>query len=354
MGRYALVKLIGRGGMADVWVGKAFGANGFEKVVAIKLLAPGNIDNEEYQRALTDEARILVHLKHPNVIDVYDLNFEAENPYLVMEYVEGVDLGDLLKALLPRNLRMPLPIVFYIISEVAKALSYTHDRRDSRTGKPLLIVHRDVSPSNILLSIEGDVKLSDFGIAKSALHSEATQTGQIKGKFRYMSPEQTEGQPLDRRSDIFSLGLVFYECLFGSPAYGDPSDVKILRMARAAWLKIPLDCDERLKTILGKLLARKRSDRCSDLRAFQNEMNEMVTTKGGIAGRDDVGVFLRRLNIPQLQRSTMIRKEVGMWKPIPVTRILTEEGLRQGGLGRKHSGGDFRSIHQREAQGIAL
>src|SRR5262245_37496853 len=134
VGRYALVKLIGRGGMADVWVGKAFGASGFEKIVAIKLLAPYNVDKEDYQRALTDEARILVHLKHPNIVDVYDLNFEAENPYLVMEFVEGTELRDVLRALRARNQKLPLKHANYVIAEVAKALAHAHERKDPQTG----------------------------------------------------------------------------------------------------------------------------------------------------------------------------------------------------------------------------
>src|SRR3989338_1788733 len=213
-GRCALVKMIGRGGMADVWIGKVHWAGGFEKIVAVKILSPDQVDKEEYQRALKDEACVQAHLKHPNIVDVYDHNFEAENPYLVMEYVEGGELREVLRMLRREKRILPLPLAAFVVSEIAKALSFAHDRRNPKSGEPFHIVHRDVSPSNILLSIHGDVKLSDFGIAKSSLQSSVTQVGQIKGKFRYMSPEQAEGNPLDRRSDVFSLGLVFYECLF--------------------------------------------------------------------------------------------------------------------------------------------
>src|SRR5579885_1202373 len=293
VGRYALVKLIGRGGMADVWIGKVQGAVGFEKIVAIKLLAPEQVDKEEYQRALTDEARIQVHLKHPNIVDVYDLNFEAENPYLVMEYVEGIELREVLRYLKSERKTLPLSLAAFIAIEIAKALAFAHEKKNPETGEPLHIVHRDVSPSNILISIHGDVKLSDFGIAKSALQSAVTQVGQIKGKFRYMSPEQAEGQPLDARSDIFSLGLVFYEELFGAPAYDDPSDIGILQKARKGQVTVPADTAPDLKRIFDKLLARKSKDRYADLKTFIHELSDFLKKSGeGIGDREALGDYL--------------------------------------------------------------
>jgi serine/threonine protein kinase len=326
VGRYALVKLIGRGGMADVWVGKAFGASGFEKIVAIKLLAPYNVDREDYQRALTDEARILVHLKHPNIVDVYDLNFEAENPYLVMEFVEGTELRDVLRALRARKQRLPLKFANYVVSEVSKALAHAHERKDPHTGRPLRIVHRDVSPSNVLISAQGDVKLSDFGIAKSALQSGQTQVGLIKGKFRYMSPEQAEGRSLDGRSDLFSLGLVYYECLFGTAAYEASSDVGLLQMARTAAVSLPKECDPVLRAVLSKMLAPRASERFVDLTAFRRSLSEAMSRRDEMGDRESLAEFLAALDLPQLRKAGEIRRQAEDWDPQPTSQILTGEG----------------------------
>jgi serine/threonine protein kinase len=329
VGRYALVKLIGRGGMADVWIGKSYGASGFEKIVAIKLLAPYNVDKEDFQRALTDEARVLVHLKHPNIVDVYDLNFEAENPYLVMEYVEGTEFRDILRALRAKKQVLPLPLANYVISEVSKALSHAHERKDPQTGQPLQIVHRDVSPSNILISSQGDVKLSDFGIAKSALQSGHTQVGLIKGKFRYMSPEQAEGRALDGRSDMFALGLVYYECLFGVPAYDGSSDVGILQMARTGDVRIPQECPSEVRKLLAKLMAPKPQDRFADLTAFRRAFADEMTPRGWVGDRESFADFLNTLDLPQLQKASEVRRQAEDWDPQPTSQILTEHGTIQ-------------------------
>jgi len=326
VGRYALVKMIGRGGMADVWIGKVQGANGFEKVVAIKLLAPDQVDKEEYQRALTDEARIQVHLKHPNIVDVYDLNFEAENPYMVMEYVEGIELREVLKAL--RNARSILPrsLSGFIVIEIAKALAYAHERRNPETDEPLNIIHRDVSPSNILLSINGDVKLSDFGIAKSSLQSAATQVGQIKGKFRYMSPEQAEGKPLDPRSDIYSLGLVFYECLLGCPAYDDPSDIGVLQMARDGSVSYPSGIDTEIKKICEKLLARGPEHRYENLKTFIRDLTGHLKSAGLASDRETLGDYLRGLNITRFRDVMSAKAAAEQWLPEATAQILDQTG----------------------------
>lgn len=326
VGKYALIKEIGRGGMADVWIGKVCGASGFEKLVAVKLLAPDMVDQEEYQRALTDEAKLQVSLKHPNIVDVYDLNFEAENPYLVMEYVEGIEFRRLLKILRDKAKKLPLTIAAYIVSEVSKALSHAHGRRHPQTGKPLQIVHRDISSSNILVSVHGDVKLTDFGIAKSSIQSGKTQVGQIKGKFRYMSPEQAQGATIDHRSDIYSLGLVFYECLVGNPAYEGPTDARVLEMARTGEVAFPTDLDPDLKRILSKMLAKKADDRYAELADFRRELTDCLRKGGELCDREGFGQYLEGLNLPELRRAALDRQEAERWNPLPSSRILEQTG----------------------------
>ncbi len=326
IGRYALIKRLGRGGMSDVWAGKAFGAGGFEKVVAIKLLAPESVDREESERALNDEARLQVHLRHSNIVDIYDYNFEAENPYLVMEYVEGTELREILRFLRRKEKELPRGVAIYLIQEVSKALSHAHDRCHPQTGAPLRIVHRDVSPSNILISIHGDVKLSDFGIAKSTLQSAVTQVGLIKGKFRYMSPEQARGEPLDHRSDIFSLGLVFYESLFGTPLYDDPSDVMILQKARSGTVSLKEGIPTGFKKILTNLLATDPEDRYTDLVSFRKDLQDFVQQEGISADRDLVCEFLKGLNLPSLHQSATVKREAEDWDPTNSSRVLERTG----------------------------
>lgn len=326
IGRYALVRILARGGMADVWIGKVFGGGGFKKVVAIKILSPDKLDHETYQRALTDEAKITVALKHPNIVDLYDFNFEGDKPYLVMEYVEGTELRDLVRFARSKNIRFPLTAAFFIASEISKALGFAHDRIDPETGLALKIVHRDVSPSNILISTQGQVKLSDFGVAKSTLQSSVTQVGEIKGKFRYMSPEQAKGEALDHRSDIYSLGLVFYECLFGEPAYNRETDTQVFEAARTGKVSYPPDCDPYLKAILEKLLSVKVENRYSDLKDFRRDLGEYLVSHGKKMEQEEFRLYLEGLDIPQFKFAAMIHSEVADWNPLPSSQILEKTG----------------------------
>ncbi|QQR81243.1 MAG: serine/threonine protein kinase [Deltaproteobacteria bacterium] len=325
LGRYALIKRIGRGGMAEVWVGKAHGGHGFEKIVAIKILTPDKVTSEDYQRALSDEAKIHVTLKHPNIVDIYDFNFEAQNPYLVMEYVEGMELRGILKELRQKQEAMPVSVACFMILELAEALKHTHERC-SDTGKPLSIVHRDVSPSNILISKEGQVKLSDFGIAKSVLQSDVTQVGQIKGKFRYMSPEQAHGHAIDHRSDIFSLGLVFYELLLGRPAYDDSQESKIYEMARNGSVTIPDTSNKQQTKILKKLLSVDPQHRYSDLSVFQKDIQDYVSDQHLEFNRQSVRAYLQGLQLHQMMEASAYRQEAENWIPSPSSQILDETG----------------------------
>lgn len=325
LGRYALIKRIGRGGMAEVWVGKAHGGHGFEKIVAIKILLPDKVASEDYQRSLSDEAKIHVALKHPNIVDIYDFNFEAQNPYLVMEYVEGVELRGILKDLRRRQEAMPISIACHVISELAEALKHAHERC-SDAGKPLGIVHRDVSPSNILISKEGQVKLSDFGIAKSILQSDVTQLGQIKGKFRYMSPEQACGHALDHRSDVFSLGLVFFELLIGRPAYEDAQESKIYEMARSGSVNFPEDLDSHQRKILERLLSLDPKNRYSDLDVFKKDIQTYISTQNLEFDRRSVKSYLQGLQLHQMMEASAYRQEAENWTPLPSSQILDETG----------------------------
>jgi serine/threonine-protein kinase len=208
-GKYRLDQRLGGGGMAEVFLASAVGAEGFSRKVAIKRVLPGFSDNPQFGQMFVAEAQISSRLVHPNIVSVLDFDRDAENRlFLVMELVEGKDLDGLVATGV-----LPFPVVIYVISEALRGLGYAHDLP---VGKDVRgIVHRDVSPHNVLLSWEGAVKVSDFGIAKARAASEATASVFIKGKPAYMSPEQANGQPLDGRSDLFAIGIMLWEMLVG-------------------------------------------------------------------------------------------------------------------------------------------
>src|SRR6185503_13019779 len=208
-GKYRLDRRLGGGGMAEVFAGSAVGAEGFSRAVAIKRVLPGYSDNERFARMFVDEARLSSQLVHPNIVSVLDFDRDVDGRlFLVMELVDGKDL-DALNA----TGMLPPPVVIFVISEVLRGLGFAHDLPMGSGMRG--VVHRDISPHNVLLSWEGAVKVSDFGIAKARAASEATASAFIKGKPAYMSPEQANAQPLDGRSDLFAVGIMLWEMLVG-------------------------------------------------------------------------------------------------------------------------------------------
>lgn len=276
LGRYLLEEKIASGGMADVYRAKLVGVEGFEKNFAIKKILPQWSQNHDFIKMLVDEAKILLQLNHSNIVQVLELNREGPIHYIVMEYVSGCDLRALLKSLQQSQKKIPVSLAIYIIFETAKALNYAHQKQSFE------IIHRDISPQNILLSLEGEVKVTDFGIARVVGQSSETITGTLKGKFAYMSPEQAMGLKLDHRSDIYSLGLVFYELLSGQRCFQSKTDINLLNEARLAEINFNLESLKKLSPdlikILQKLLHRDLSQRyqildqlLDDLREFQKK-----------------------------------------------------------------------------------
>src|SRR5687768_16231380 len=212
-GKYQLLDLLARGGMAEVYRAKSHGVEGFEKVLVIKRILPELGENPQFVEMFINEAKIAVTLSHANIVQVFDLGRADESYFIAMEYVAGYDLATVLAR--GHRLGRPIPqeLAVYVVSELAKGLDYAHRRRDAQL-RPLNIVHRDVSPQNVLISFESEVKLTDFGIAKAALavsSEENTEAGVLKGKYAYMSPEQARGEEVDSRTDMFALGVVLHE-----------------------------------------------------------------------------------------------------------------------------------------------
>ena len=232
-GPYRLVRQVAVGGMAEIHLAKTKGIAGFEKYVALKMIHPNFAEDEQFIGMLIDEAKIAVQLNHGNIAQTFDLGRVGDTYYITMEYVDGADLYKILRRGSEMDVEMPLDICAFIAKEVASALDHAHRKRD-HTGKPLGIVHRDVSPQNVLISYSGEVKLVDFGIAKATMKARQTAVGVIKGKYYYMSPEQAQGEKIDHRSDIFSAGIVLYEMIAGQMLYLEEDLQRLISLVRRA------------------------------------------------------------------------------------------------------------------------
>lgn len=263
-GNYFLLKKIATGGMAELFKAKKSGAEGFEKLLAIKLILPHLSGNEEFISMFIDEAKVAALLNHQNIVQIYDLG-RIENSYcIVMEYVRGKDLRTVLHRGMKTKSPLPVEHACLITAQALAGLSYAHRKKDK--GKDLGIVHRDISPQNILVSYEGEVKIVDFGIAKAATQSRDTRVGVLKGKISYMSPEQAHGRPLDMRSDVFSTGVVFYEMLTGKKLFQGDTDLNTLEKVREAKVEpLPTELNgavpKELEGILLKSLAKEPEQR---------------------------------------------------------------------------------------------
>ena len=262
-GRYRLVRELGRGGMGVAYRAVSEGPQGFARTCVIKRIVPHLSSDAGFISSLVAEAKLSGMLVHPGIVQVYELGQVEGEYYVAMEYVDGLSLWQAMKRCLQMGRTMPPGVVAYLISEMAVALGYAH-ALDDDSGRPLGIVHRDVSPSNVMLGRTGTVKLLDFGIARAAgqLSDHATRTGTLKGKFAYMSPEQAEGHDIDRRSDLFALGVLFWEALTLKRLFAGADDMQTLRLVREA-KATPTGIDPKIDEVLLKLLARDPEARWS-------------------------------------------------------------------------------------------
>jgi serine/threonine protein kinase len=263
-GKYLLLERINVGGMAEVFIAKAFGVEGFERILAIKKILPTMAEDEEFITMFIDEARISVQLNHANIVHIHELGKHDDTYFIAMEYVAGRDVRTILERYRRRKEIMPTAQAVFVASKMCDGLDYAHRKKDAR-GQDLHIIHRDISPQNILISYEGEVKVIDFGIAKAANRSQKTQAGILKGKFGYMSPEQVRGMPIDRRSDIFAVGVLLYEMLTGEKLFVGESDFSTLEKVRNAEVPLPRQFNPNippgLEKVVLKALAREPEER---------------------------------------------------------------------------------------------
>jgi serine/threonine-protein kinase len=238
-GKYTLLRRIAKGGMAELYLAVHRSMAGFEKLVVIKRILPLLNAESEFIGMLIHEARIAATLSHPNIVQIYDVGEIDGTFYIAMEHVPGEDLRAIQRQLAATRSRLPLEHAISIAVGLCSGLAYAHDKRDL-AGQPLHIVHRDISPHNVIVTFSGDVKLIDFGVAKSRLRlGDHTRSGNLKGKISYMSPEQAVGQPIDHRSDVFAVGTTLYELTTGRRPFVGKTDFDTLRLVGAATFERP-------------------------------------------------------------------------------------------------------------------
>ena len=305
-GQYEILERIASGGMAELFKARRSGVEGFQKIVAIKKILPHLADNEEFIAMFADEAKLAAQLNHPNIVHIFDLGkIESGGYFIAMEYVDGRDLRAILHSAREVGIPLPIPLAVYIASKVAAALDYAHRRREA-DGHELKIVHRDVSPQNILISYEGDIKLCDFGIAKAASKASQTQSGALKGKVRYMSPEQAWGRAIDRRSDLFSLGCVLYEMLTNQVLFRGDTDLNVLEKVRAAEVMPPSsvnpDVGKNLDAIVLKALAGEPEARYANASEMLRDLEAVLYAHTPAPGSADLAIYLHRLQVEESAR----------------------------------------------------
>ena len=295
-GKYLLLERLNVGGMAEVFAAKAFGVEGFERILAIKKILPTMAEDEEFITMFIDEARISVQLNHANVVHIHELGKHDDAYYIAMEYVSGKDLRALLERFRRRKEIMPTAMAVFVASKICEGLDYAHRKKDAR-GQELYIIHRDVSPQNILISYEGETKIIDFGIAKAANRSQKTQAGILKGKFGYMSPEQVRGLPIDRRSDVFAVGVILYEMLTGEKLFVGESDFSTLEKVRNAEVPSPRQFNDAipagLEKVVLKSLAREAEERYQWASDLQEDLMRFLLAGDAIYSSKHLAGFMK-------------------------------------------------------------
>ncbi len=303
IGRYTVERRLARGGMAELYLARARGPFGFNKLCVIKLVLPHLTEDARFVSMFLHEARLLASLDHAHIAQVIDIGEFERDPYFVMQYVHGRDLRTVMRAL--KGQPLDLPVALRVASSVASGLAYAHEKTDEQ-GQPLGLVHRDVSPANVMIGYGGDVKLVDFGVAKSAVQDEETRTGVIKGKAAYMSPEQCRGDRVDHRSDIFALGILLYEMTTGQRLFHGSSDFVMMQKIVEGEVPSPHDvCDDYppgLTEIVMRALHPDPEQRTPNAATLLGELQEFARVHNVLASELDISNLMESLfEVPLLE-----------------------------------------------------
>lgn len=299
-GKNILLERIAMGGMAEIFLAKSSGAGGITKFSAIKRILPQYSGNTEFISMFKDEAKINVNLSHSNIVPIYEFGVESGQFYILMEYVNGKNLRQIITRMQKESdVYFSIDQIVNIVKDVASGLDHAHRCLDGTNGKPLNIIHRDMSPQNIMISFEGEIKVVDFGIAKAESQGEATKAGTLKGKFAYMSPEQATGETIDLRTDIFSLGIVLWELLAKERLFVAESEIGTLKKIRECKIpsirKINPNVPEELERIVNKSLAKSPADRYQTCADFQKDLNRFLNMQYPEFSSQDFSIFIKSL-----------------------------------------------------------
>lgn len=310
---YLIERRLAAGGMAEVFIAKRRGPHGFQKRVALKRILPQFAAEPDFVHMFIDEARLAARLEHANIVQVFDFGQHTGSFFIAMELISGSNVNQLLRAVAARDEAVPMDVALHIAIEAATALAYAHALRDDE-GEPLRVVHRDVSPANLLLTRDGHIKLSDFGIARAASFEARTQTGQLRGKLGYMSPEQVLGRELDGRSDVFTLSTVLCEMLIAEPLFGKGQDLDVLMRIRDVDLSV-LNASKRrvpqdMRALIVCGLAKNRDERPDSL-TFLRMLQEVAMRRGVAAAASRLARLLARLDLVEPRPGDELALEPG-------------------------------------------
>ncbi len=347
-GKYFLLDRIGEGGMAEIFRARTATADANGRFIVIKRIQGAYSNNQEFVQMFRAEVQVTMRFSHPNIVQLYESGEESGQHYIAMELVEGRNLRQVLSKISQKQQRIPIPASCFIIEQAAAGLNYAHQFKDRITGEPLNLVHRDVSPQNVLVSYDGNIKVIDFGIAKAATNGEATRAGVIKGKLSYLSPEQVMGEVLDGRSDIFALGIVLWELLTGKRLFvaeGD-NEFQVLKMIESCttYVKPPStynpEISKDLDAVVMQALARDPKKRFQNGEEMGRALRKLLAVEYSDFGPSDLSIFVKKLfhdliveDRKQLQQLNSRADELialgapAQAKPAPTSEATTDPGV---------------------------
>ena len=330
-GKYTLIDRIAVGGMAEIFLARQSGVEGFEKLVVLKRIRPHLGDKKSFVKMFLNEAKLAAQLTHPNIVQIYDLGKIGDSYFIAMEYVFGRDMRRVMPKAEALGIAFPLVYALKIASQACEGLYYAHQRVDNY-GTSLGIVHRDVTPENVIVSFDGTVKILDFGIAKAANQVEHTRAGDIKGKLSYMSPEQCMGKPLDHRSDIFSLGVVLYEWVTGFKLFTGESDIAVLKsitdgkIYRPSYFKS--DVPEAVEAILMRALEKDVAKRYQTAWEMQYDLDRFLSENEFSPSNIHLANFMKQLFSDEMEeeqkRLSARGTNLDTGEDIPAPEIFTD------------------------------
>src|SRR4051812_17064911 len=327
LGKFDILALLALGGTAEIYLARIGGAAGFEKYVVVKCLHDHLADDAEFVKMFLDEARLAAHLDHSNIVQTMELGQHEGRYYMVMEFLAGLSLAMIIRRVAERlpSTRIPVPLVLNILAQSCAGLHYAHEK--AMNGRALNIVHRDISPQNLVISFEGVVKVVDFGIAKAEMRETHTRSGTIKGKFAYMSPEQCVANNVDRRTDVFALGVIGHELLTGHRLFKRPSPYETYQSVIECDVKPPStierDVDPALDAVIMRALTKDKDERYPSAEAFGDALLGYLHHRGIGSGPGDVSRFFDGYFGQELEEHSTRMRELISGREISVDTGVT-------------------------------